>query len=84
VSEVVCAGFALTAFLYHLIRIRAARRMKASPVEDRLIRSHLEVTAAGPSRQHFPPTTHPELGRVAQQRRRRLVRERHPRPWHYR
>ena len=45
VIEVVFAGFALTAFLYHLIRIRAARRMKASPVEDRLIQSHLEVTA---------------------------------------
>ena len=45
VIEVVFAGFALAAFLYHLIRIRAARRMKASPVEDRLIQSHLEVTA---------------------------------------
>ena len=43
--EVVFAGFALTAFLYHLIRIRAARRLKASPVEDRLIQSHLDVTA---------------------------------------
>lgn len=41
--EVVVAGFAFTGFCYHLLRLRAARRMNASPVHPDLIRSHLEL-----------------------------------------
>jgi len=41
--EVVVAGFAFTGFCYHLLRLRAARRMNASPVSADLIRSHLEL-----------------------------------------
>jgi GPH family glycoside/pentoside/hexuronide:cation symporter len=40
--EVVVAGFAFTSFCYHLLRIRAARRMTASPVHPELIRAHLK------------------------------------------
>jgi GPH family glycoside/pentoside/hexuronide:cation symporter len=41
--EVVVAGFAFTGFCYHLLRLRAARKMNASPVHPDLIRSHLEL-----------------------------------------
>ncbi len=41
--EVVVAGFAFTSFCYHLLRLRAARKMNASPVHPDLIRAHLEL-----------------------------------------
>jgi GPH family glycoside/pentoside/hexuronide:cation symporter len=44
VFEVVVAGFALTAVLYHAMRLRAARRMRERPVPVDSVRAHLEVT----------------------------------------
>jgi GPH family glycoside/pentoside/hexuronide:cation symporter len=44
VFEVVLAGFALTAALYHGIRLRAARRMRSQPVPDDVVRTHLDVS----------------------------------------
>jgi GPH family glycoside/pentoside/hexuronide:cation symporter len=41
--EVVVAGFGFTSFCYHLLRLRAARRMNETPVESELIRSHLAL-----------------------------------------
>jgi GPH family glycoside/pentoside/hexuronide:cation symporter len=43
VFEVVLAGFALTAALYHALRVRAARRMGRAPVPAEVVRAHLEV-----------------------------------------
>jgi GPH family glycoside/pentoside/hexuronide:cation symporter len=44
--EVVVGGFAFTSFCYHLIRISAARKMIAAPVDVGCIRSHLATTAS--------------------------------------
>jgi GPH family glycoside/pentoside/hexuronide:cation symporter len=44
VFEVVVAGFALTAALYHLLRLRAARRMRAEPIPAGVVRTHLDVS----------------------------------------
>jgi GPH family glycoside/pentoside/hexuronide:cation symporter len=41
---VVIGGFALTGGLYHLLRLRAAFRMRSQPVEPQTVGSHLEVT----------------------------------------
>jgi GPH family glycoside/pentoside/hexuronide:cation symporter len=42
---VVVAGLAITAFLYHLMRIRPARRMAAHPVDAETIQAHLREAA---------------------------------------
>ena len=42
---VVVAGLAITALLYHLMRIRPARRMAADPVDAETIRAHLREAA---------------------------------------
>jgi GPH family glycoside/pentoside/hexuronide:cation symporter len=42
---VVVAGLAITLLLYHLMRIRAARRMAAEPVDSETIRAHLREAA---------------------------------------
>jgi hypothetical protein len=44
VFEVVVAGFSLTAALYHLLRLRAARRMRAEPIPVGVVRTHLELS----------------------------------------
>jgi GPH family glycoside/pentoside/hexuronide:cation symporter len=44
VFEVVVAGFALTAVLYHAMRVRAARRMRRVPVPTDVVRAHIDVT----------------------------------------
>ena len=44
VFAVVLAGLGLTALLYHLIRLRAAFRMRAAPVPEAMVDAHLEVT----------------------------------------
>jgi GPH family glycoside/pentoside/hexuronide:cation symporter len=44
VLAVVVAGFALTAALYHLMRLRAARRMRQEPITAEMVRTHLEVS----------------------------------------
>jgi GPH family glycoside/pentoside/hexuronide:cation symporter len=41
---VVTAGFALSGLLYHLVRLRAARRMRAEPIAPEIVRTHLEVS----------------------------------------
>ncbi len=41
---VVIGGFALTGGLYHLLRLRAALRMRAQPVQAQTVDSHLQVT----------------------------------------
>jgi glycoside/pentoside/hexuronide:cation symporter, GPH family len=41
VLEVVVAGFALTALLYHAIRLRAAFRMRAAPIAKDVVARHL-------------------------------------------
>ena len=41
---VVIGGFALTAGLYHLLRVRAALRMRTQPIQAQTVDSHLEVT----------------------------------------
>jgi GPH family glycoside/pentoside/hexuronide:cation symporter len=43
-AEVVLAGFAFTAFVYHMVRLRAARRMAAAPVPEATVAAHLELT----------------------------------------
>ena len=45
-AEVVLAGFAFTAFVYHMVRLRAARRMAAAPVPTDTVTAHVEVTRA--------------------------------------
>jgi GPH family glycoside/pentoside/hexuronide:cation symporter len=42
---VVVAGLAITALLYHLMRIRPARQMAAEPVDGETIRAHLREAA---------------------------------------
>lgn len=42
---VVVAGLAVTALLYHMMRIRPARRMAADPVDAEIIRAHLREEA---------------------------------------
>jgi hypothetical protein len=42
---VVVAGLAITALLYHLMRIGPARRMAAEPVDGEIIRAHLREAA---------------------------------------
>jgi GPH family glycoside/pentoside/hexuronide:cation symporter len=46
VLEVVVAGFALTGFFYHLLRVRAARRMARAPVATDEVERHLALAAA--------------------------------------
>ncbi len=41
---VVIGGFSLTSGLYHLIRVRAAWRMRSRPVENGVVDSHVELT----------------------------------------
>ena len=41
---VVIGGFALSAGLYHLLRVRAALRMRTQPVQAQTVDSHLKVT----------------------------------------
>lgn len=44
--EVVVGGFALTGFCYHMIRFRAARTMKRSPIRSEIVRTHVEQLGA--------------------------------------
>jgi GPH family glycoside/pentoside/hexuronide:cation symporter len=46
VLEVVVAGFALTAFGYHLVRLRAALRMQRAPVPKDVVARHLALSRA--------------------------------------
>jgi GPH family glycoside/pentoside/hexuronide:cation symporter len=46
VLAVMVSGFALSAALYHLIRLRAAHRLRARPLGEAVVRSHLGVTAS--------------------------------------
>ena len=39
------AGLAITVLLYHLMRIRPARRMAAAPVDGETLRAHLREAA---------------------------------------
>ena len=48
VIEIMTAGLALTALVYHSIRIGAARRMRAEPVPDDVIEAHLRTWGARP------------------------------------
>ncbi len=41
---VVIGGFSLTSGLYHLIRVRAAWRMRSRPVGSGVVNSHVELT----------------------------------------
>jgi GPH family glycoside/pentoside/hexuronide:cation symporter len=41
VLAIVIAGFSLTAFCFHAIRVRAARRLRERPPLDRVLRAHL-------------------------------------------
>ncbi len=41
--EVVVGGFGFTAFIYHLVRLRAAWRMRSQPVPDETLRAQLYV-----------------------------------------
>jgi GPH family glycoside/pentoside/hexuronide:cation symporter len=45
VLEVVAAGFAMSAFLYHAVRVGAARRMRSRQIPRETVRSHLRITA---------------------------------------
>jgi GPH family glycoside/pentoside/hexuronide:cation symporter len=46
VLEVVVAGFALTGFFYHLLRLRAALRMARAPVSKDVVLRHVALAAA--------------------------------------
>jgi hypothetical protein len=46
VLEVVVGGFALTAFFYHLVRVRAALRMRREPVAKDVALRHLALPRA--------------------------------------
>jgi GPH family glycoside/pentoside/hexuronide:cation symporter len=41
---VVVAGLAFTAVIYHLIRLRAARKMSLAPVDEQVVEAHLLTT----------------------------------------
>ena len=41
VLEVVVAGFALTAFFFHAIRLRAALRLRRDPIAKDVVERHL-------------------------------------------
>jgi GPH family glycoside/pentoside/hexuronide:cation symporter len=56
VFEVVAAGFALTAFLFHAIRVRAAWRLARSSISAEDAQAHLEDTVP------LGQTRQPELG----------------------
>ena len=45
-SITLVSGFALSASLYHLIRLRAADRLRDRPLGDAVVRLHLGVTAS--------------------------------------
>jgi GPH family glycoside/pentoside/hexuronide:cation symporter len=47
VFAVVAAGLALTAFLFHALRLRPARRMLRDPLPDATLRAHLEEEVEG-------------------------------------
>ncbi len=42
---VVTAGFALTAFLFHLLRVRPALRLRREPVPDETLRAHIALNS---------------------------------------
>lgn len=44
ILAVVLAGCGLTALLFHAIRLRAALRFAASPIETEVVKAHLELT----------------------------------------
>jgi len=43
VLAIIVAGLALTAFCYHVIRLRAAGRLRAEPIAPEVVRRHLEA-----------------------------------------
>jgi GPH family glycoside/pentoside/hexuronide:cation symporter len=45
VFAIVAAGLALTAFIFHCLRVGAARKMAETPVPDDIIRAHLDGNA---------------------------------------
>jgi GPH family glycoside/pentoside/hexuronide:cation symporter len=42
VFAIVAAGLAFTAFIFHCLRLRPARKMAANPIADEVIQAHLE------------------------------------------
>jgi hypothetical protein len=44
VFGVLVGGFGFTAMCFHVVRVRAALKLQRAPVEDALIRRHIEVT----------------------------------------
>jgi GPH family glycoside/pentoside/hexuronide:cation symporter len=53
VVAIVTAGLALTAFIFHCLRLKPARRMAGDPIPDEIIQAHLEGVIENPRRPDY-------------------------------